>query len=102
MPAPLLSPVDPSCVTKGDVLHDAGQRYFANLHCNMDMIGHKAKCMDTMAVSLNALLQQQIKTTAVFVVKENILTGVASHDHMVQCSRVMDSWFSCHDGNLSQ
>lgn len=67
----------------------------------MDMIGHKAKCMDAMTVSLNALLHQQIKTIAIFDVKENILTGVASHDHMVQCGWVMDSWFSCHDGKLT-
>jgi len=49
----------------------------------MDMIGHQAKGMYAMSVSFDPLLQQQIKTATVLVVKEDILTGVASHDHMV-------------------
>lgn len=66
----------------------------------MDMIGHLAKGMDAMAVLFDSFLQQQIKAAAILVTKENILAGIASHDHMVQGRRVVDSWFSCHRENL--
>jgi hypothetical protein len=36
-------------------------------------------CNSAMTVFLNTLLQQLIKTIAIFGVKEHVLTGVAAH-----------------------
>jgi hypothetical protein len=65
------------------------------------MIGHQAKAMDTVSEAFNSLLEEQVETGAILVVKENRLAIIATEDNVIQCSGIENSWFSSHEMMLS-
>jgi hypothetical protein len=60
------------------------------------MVRHTTKSVNTMTISFNTLLYQQVKVISVIAIEKNILTSVASHHHVIETSGDMDSGFSCH------
>lgn len=60
------------------------------------MIGHQAKCMHNVTVALDSFLQKKVKAIPVIVGKEDVLPAVPSEYHMIKCTRIMNSRFSCH------
>jgi hypothetical protein len=92
----LVSPVVPLGIAQGYVLHDPGQWDFADLDLQVDMVAHKAKGVYPLFESLAGLMDDLIKTIPVLVVRENVLTGVASKDYVIDCPRGMYAWFSRH------
>ncbi len=62
----------------------------------MDMVRHQAKAVYTVAKALDSLLDEEIKAVSVFIVKENLLPGVAAEYDVVTCTRVMETGFAWH------
>ena len=91
-----MAPVDPARVTKRDVLHDAGQGDVGNLDDQVDMVGHQAEGVHLVAIALDPLLEQEIEPIAVLVLEEDVLPAVASENHVVDGTGVMDAWFAGH------
>lgn len=60
MAGPLLGIVDPLRVSKGNILHDPGERYFPRLHYEMDVVCHQAECMYSASELFNRMLENQI------------------------------------------
>ncbi len=60
------------------------------------MVVHKAKGVYPVFESLKGLLEDLIKTISVLVVRENVLTGIASKDYVIDCPWGMYAWFSRH------
>ncbi len=101
MSGSFLPPVDPSGITKREILHAAGQRDIANLQGNMNMIAHEAKGVDPIAKPESAFLKQEIETGVVSVGQKNILPAVAPEKNMIKSTRKMDAWFPCHEGKIT-
>lgn len=83
MSASFLSPVDPTGIAKGEVLHDAGKWNVTHLYCQMDVIGHQAEGMDAVTEPLYPFLEKEIKAVTVIVFEEDILPGVPTQDHVI-------------------
>jgi hypothetical protein len=49
-----------------------------------------------MSKSLARFLEDLVEAIPVLIVGENFLSRVAAKDYMVDCSRCMYAWFSCH------
>jgi hypothetical protein len=62
----------------------------------MNMVRHKAKGENSVPESLAGFLKDLIETITVLVVGENILTGIAAKDYVVNRSRCVDARFACH------
>ena len=77
-------------MTETEVLHDARQRYFSYLYCEMCMVGEKRKSVDPMPEPLYAFLQQKAESAAIYVVEEDVLLRIPADDHMVVRTRIMD------------
>ena len=58
------------------------------------MVGEKRKSVDPMPEPLYAFLQQKAESTAIYVIEEDVLLCIPSDNHMVEGTRIMDSWFS--------
>jgi hypothetical protein len=52
--------------------------------------------VDTIPEPLNALLDKEVKTVSVYVVKKDILPCVPTQDDMITCTGIMDSRFTSH------
>jgi len=102
VPLCVCAPVEPLGVTKGEVLHDAGQGNLANLQGKVDMIGHQAEGMHPKTKALNAFLYQKKKTVTVFIFCENICATIATQHDMIECARIMNAGFTSHGLNVSQ
>ncbi len=61
----------------------------------MNVVAHETERMYAMAIALSSFLHEEIDAVAVFV-KENVLAGIATQDHVVKGARIMNSCFSCH------
>jgi hypothetical protein len=48
------------------------------------MIGHQAKSNDAMTKPLDAFLKEKTKPATVFIIKKDVLSGVATKGDMVQ------------------
>jgi hypothetical protein len=57
MPCPTSTPIHPTRVTKGDILNDPSKCNIPHLDCQMNVIGHQAKGMDAVPITLDAFLQ---------------------------------------------
>ena len=77
MPYPLPPLVDPTRVTKAQVLHDLGQHHFPNLK-GKEMVRHQTKGMDSVSVTDHPLLYQSKEVPAITVFKEYIRTTIAT------------------------
>jgi hypothetical protein len=62
----------------------------------VDVIRHQAKRMNTITVPLDPFLEQQVEAISVGIIIKDVLPGVSTQYHMVECSRKMNSWFSGH------
>ena len=102
MPRPVLAPVDPSGITKAQILYDPRKGDVSYLDCQVDMIAHEAEGVEAMSEPLNSLLQEEVEADPVSVIEEDGLPCVASQGDMIECSRVIDSWLSGHGPILNQ
>ena len=78
MPYPPTPLVDPTRVTKAQVLHDLGQHHFPNLKGKVCVVRHKTKGMDSVSVTDHSLLYQPKEVPAITVFKEYIRTIIAT------------------------
>jgi hypothetical protein len=56
-----MSPVEPACVPKEEVVRDLRKRHIRDLDSHVDMVRHPAEHMDAMVEALNAILQETLK-----------------------------------------
>lgn len=100
MPRPFLCKVDPFCVAKREILHDARKGGFTRLDDEVYMVCHETKTMDTAAELFYYVLQQEIETAAVELVDKNRLSGIAAKNDMVDSAGIMYAGFTCHEKTI--
>lgn len=83
MAAPILPLAYPPCIAKGEVLHNAGEGSVSHLQRQVNRVRHEAEGMSSVAKPHYSLLDKKIEAVAVFVIEEDVLPGVASHDNVV-------------------
>jgi hypothetical protein len=57
MTCPTTMPIHPTRVTKGDILNDPSKCNIPHLDYQMNVIGHQAKGMNAVPITLDAFLQ---------------------------------------------
>ena len=72
----------------------------ANLQGQVDMVGHEAEGVDTIAESAGSLLEQEIEAVTVLWGKKNRLAAIATKNDMIESAGNMNSRFACHAGNI--
>ena len=60
------------------------------------MVRHTTKAVNSVTISFNTLLYQQVKVVSIIVIEKYILSPIASHHHMIETSSYMDSEFFSH------
>ena len=83
VPGAVSSPVYPSRVAEGYVLHYLRQRHFSYLYCKVNMIRHEAEGMNAVPESLNPFLQEEIESVSVFILEENVMTCIPTDNNVV-------------------
>lgn len=66
----------------------------------MHVVAHQAECMDTVAEPHHAFSEQAIETVPIADGKEDVLTGVAAQDDVIQAARDMEAGFPSHAEKL--
>ena len=84
MACSLLPPVDPSSISKREILHAAGQGNITDLQGQMNMVCHKAKCMDAVTEPACSFLKQEVETITVVVVQKHRLATITSKNDVVE------------------
>lgn len=102
MSGSLLAPVDPTGVTKREILHAAGQRDIACLQSKMDMVCHEAEGMDAVAEPACPLLEKEVEAISVVAGKKDRLSAVASENDVIQSATQVYSRFACHGAKISR
>ena len=77
-------------------MHDTRKRHLTGLHNQMNMVGHQTKRMDTATNLFNRILQDQLETKTVLVVKKNRIADVTTKDYMIKSAGKMNTRFACH------
>ena len=62
----------------------------------MNMVRHETESQYPVTVPFNTLLQKKVEPVSVLVVKEYVLSAVATKDYMIKCTGIMYAWFTCH------
>jgi len=94
--------INKSRVTKTKVLHNFRKGDGSNLNEEMNMVIHQAKCMHTMPIPLNALLNKQQKARSIgWAERKYIAPAFATHHHMIVTTGKVDSRFTSHGLTLS-
>ena len=101
MACSFLSAVQVSGITQTDILHDPGQRHLTDLDCQMYVVGHQAKSVNTMSVFFHAFLEKKIKARPVGLGEKNVLSAVSPQDNVVNCAGIVNAWFSSHAFSVS-
>ena len=96
----LFTPVDPAGIAEGEILHTTRKRNVPGLQNKMDMVGHAAKSVNAVTEATSSFLQQQEETVMVKISEKDRLTGISPENDMIQSARKMNTWFTCHTGNL--
>jgi hypothetical protein len=65
------------------------------------MIGHQAKSNDAMTKPLDAFLKEKTKPATVFIIKKDVLSGVATKGDMVQGTGIMNAGFTGHKTKIA-
>jgi hypothetical protein len=60
------------------------------------MIAHQAKGVDAVTESLDPFLNQKVEACTILIIEENGSAAIAAQDDVIECSRIVDSWLSCH------
>jgi len=77
-------PVDPTGVAKREILYASLQRKIAALQGKMDMVGHEAKGVNTVAEADSSFLKQEIETESIIVAKKYRLATITSKYDVVE------------------
>ena len=64
------------------------------------MIAHQTKGVDAVTESLDPLLNQKVEACTILIIEENGSAAIAAQDDVIECSRIVDSWLSCHAATL--
>jgi hypothetical protein len=64
------------------------------------MIAHQTKGVDAVTESLDPFLNQKVETCTILIIEENASAAIAAQDDVIECSRIVDSWLSCHAARL--
>jgi hypothetical protein len=102
MSSPAPAPVYPTGVSKGQVLDDPGKSDISDLNGQMDMGSHQTESMDPVPITFDPFLEQEKKPGPVFLAEKNLLSTVPAQHDMVQRTRKMNPWFTCHRAIISQ
>jgi len=46
--------------------------------------------------SLDPFLNQKVETCTILIIEENASAAIAAQDDVIECSRIVDPWLSCH------
>lgn len=65
-------------------MHATGQENITDLQGQVDMVGHKAKCINAVTESACPFLKQEVKTVAIFVIQEYGLAAITSKNDVVK------------------
>ncbi len=68
----------------------------------MNMVGHEAEGMHSIAETASPFLQQQIETAAVFVGKKDRLASVTAENDVVESTGEMNARFTCHVDSIAE
>lgn len=66
----------------------------------MNMIGHEAKGVNSITKAVGAFLKQEVETIAVIVGQKYVLPAIPSEDNMIESTREVYAWFTCHWGKI--
>ena len=64
------------------------------------MIAHQTKGVDAVTESLDPFLNQKVETCTILIIEENGSAAIAAQDDVIECSRIVDPWLSCHATRL--
>jgi hypothetical protein len=101
VPRSIEAHIDPTRITKREVLHNAGKGNVADLDGQMDMVCHETKREDTMTVPFDTFLNEKKKPATVFGVGEDVLASITAKDDMVQRAGIMKTGFTSHEKNIT-
>jgi hypothetical protein len=93
---PAVLSVKRASVTEKEIVSDVRQRDIRDFDRQVDMIGHPAVCVASVAKALNTFAQIAFEQAAILRSQEDGLAIVASGNEMVEGSVVMQSWWSPH------
>ena len=85
-----------SCITQGKILHDPWQRDATDLQGEMNMVCDTAESMDAKTKPYRPFLEQKIEATAIGLIEEDWLAGIATQHDVVKRTGIMDSGFARH------
>jgi hypothetical protein len=60
------------------------------------MIAHQTKGVDAVTESLDPFLNQKVEACTILIIEENGSAAIAAQDDVIECSRIVDPWLSCH------
>ena len=92
-------PVDPASIAEGEVLQTARQRNFAGLQGKMNVVGHEAEGVHSIAEAASPFLQQEVEAAAVLVGKKDRLASVTAENDVVESTGEMNARFTYHVDN---
>ena len=90
----VVASIEPLRITKGEILHDTGERFFSHLKGHMNVIIQKTEGMNPMTEPFGSFLHKETESSPVYIVIEHLILRVPAKDNVVECSWIMDSWFS--------
>jgi hypothetical protein len=67
----------------------------------MDMIGHQTEIVNSATKFLDGILEIEIKTIPVSIIKKNRMSGITTENYMINRPWKMDSRFTCHGKMLT-
>jgi hypothetical protein len=68
----------------------------------MNMVGHEAEGVHSIAETASPFLHQEIEAAAVLVGKKDRLASVAAENDVVESTDKMNARFTCHVDNIAE
>lgn len=86
---------DKTCVSKAQILHYFGQRFFIYLNRQKHRVVHSVIIMDAIAKTLNAFFHQALKIITIIIAEKYFQPTLAAMRYMVNAVQEVDLLFFC-------